>query len=357
MNGPLNAGELIANRYLIDGLVGQGGMQFVHCAQDLVVQRRVALKTPKNSSAERRFHRSAVVAAKVNHPNVAKTLDYLEVDGRLFLVEEFIDGADLQTALLQSTKYLDPYMAARIFHHLAKGLAAAHHAGVIHRDLKPTNVMINSGYNFTQLKITDFGIAKMAEEELQEAVEGGEQSLTTSQTAIGALPYMAPEAIVSSKSVGQAADIWSIGAMMYQILCGEYPFGAGLRAVPQIINAVLPVAPQHLSGNPQFAPLALSLMEIVVKCLNKDPAMRPTADELVQYCGSICYTTNNMRQGIVSTFEYNSYGYINSGSDRCFFHKSCVYGIVPSVGDEVLFSDHLGGGANRALPVVKLSRK
>lgn len=187
MNGPLAPSDVIGGRYEVHKYLGEGGMQFVYVARDQLTGRLVALKTPKNKSATKRFRRSAVVAAKVNHPNVAKTLDYLKINNQRYLIEELIEGKDMKAALLEDATFLDPYLAAKVLHHLAKGVAAAHHAGVVHRDLKPTNIMVVGDYSLTELKITDFGIAKMAGEELQEAVEGGEHSMTTSQTAVGAL--------------------------------------------------------------------------------------------------------------------------------------------------------------------------
>lgn len=356
MTGPLRRSDIIGERYEIIRYVGEGGMQFVYEARDRLTDRHVALKTPKNSSATKRFKRSAIVAAKVNHPNVAKTLDYLKVGNQRYLIEEFIDGSDLQAALLEQTAYLDPYLAAKVLHHLAKGVAAAHHAGVVHRDLKPTNIMLIGGYSLNELKVTDFGIAKMADEELREAAEGGEASLSASRTAVGALPYMAPEAIDEPSTVGPAADIWSIGAMMYQLLCGQYPFGQGLKAVPKIMAGVVSAPPEFLTANPQFAHLAKEVLDIALSCLKKDPMERPTADMLVDKCSALCYTSSPRQQGIVTDFRYNSWGFISTPNGRVFYHRECVYGPVPSVGDSVLFASYHGGGADRALPVVKLSK-
>lgn len=328
-------------------------MQFVYAAYDRLTERMVALKTPKNRSAQKRFRRSAVVAAKVNHPNVAKTLDYVKVGNDRYLIEELVEGQDLREALLQRTAFLDPYLAAKVFHHLAKGVAAAHHAGVVHRDLKPTNIMVVGGYSLSELKVTDFGIAKMAGEELREAVEGGEASMTTSQTAVGALPYMAPEAIEDPKSVREPADIWSVGAMMFHLLCGVLPFGQGLRAVPQIISANVAEVPRFLTANAQFKPLADELVKIALSCLKKDPEERPTADQLVARCGNLCYTSAQREFGVVGRFMYDAFGFISTRNGDVFFHKDCVYGEVPRVGESVIFSSYNGGDAPRALPVQK----
>ncbi|TWC38621.1 serine/threonine-protein kinase [Pseudomonas sp. SJZ079] len=329
-------------------------MQYVYVALDRITERLVALKTPKNHSATKRFRRSAVVAAKVNHPNVAKTLDYVREGERRYLIEELIEGKDLKAALLVSADFLDPYLAAKVFHHLAKGVAAAHHAGVIHRDLKPTNIMVVGDYSLSELKVTDFGIAKMAGEELLEAVEGGDASMTSSQTAVGALPYMAPEAIETPKEVGAPADIWSIGAMMYHLLSGNYPFGQGLKAVPQIIAAQPPAIPVFLSSNPQFSPLASELMGLAISCLKKNPQDRPTGDQLVSRCSELCYTSSPRFRGVVRDFQFSAFGFIKTLSGDVFYHRNCVYGALPAVGEEVMFSRYVGGGADRALPVVRL---
>lgn len=356
MSGPLSAGDVIGGRYQIERYIDEGGMQFVYAAKDQLSSRIVALKTPKNKSAIKRFRRSAVVAAKVNHPNVAKTLDYVREGESRYLIEELIVGSDLSKALLRKTLFLDPYLVAKVFHHMAKGLAAAHHAGVIHRDLKPTNVMVVGGYSLSELKITDFGIAKMAEEELAEAAEGGDQTLTTSQTAVGALPYMAPEAIDTPKEVTQKADVWSLGAMMFHLLTGQQPFGSGLKAVQKILAAVQPDVPVFVVRNPQFEPLARELLDMTFACLRKSPTERPTADDLVRRCGLLCYTVTQRAEGVVRRVDYDSYGFINSEGRDVFFHMDSVFGPPPKIatGDHVIFSAYAGGGSPRAYPVLKL---
>lgn len=354
MKGPHKKADIVGGRYRIDSFVGEGGMQFVYRAHDLVLDRRVALKTPKNASAEKRFHRSAVVAAKVNHPNVAKTLDYLETDDRAYLVEEYVGGTDLAQALLGQAYYLDPYLAARVFHHMAKGLAASHHVGVVHRDLKPSNVMIDGGFQLRAIKITDFGIAKLADEELTEAAEGGGDSITGSRTAVGALPYMAPEAIETPRQVALSADIWSIGAMMYELVTGMPPYGTGLKAVRAIMEAAAPQFPTFVSSNAQFAPLSKSIADLIVKCLAKDPQKRPTADQLVGHCSQLYYPIVERHTGTVRDIKYKAWGFINVDGADVFFNFDSVYGTRPVLNDRVMLSKFPGGGAHRAHPVVKL---
>lgn len=358
MSGPLTKDDLISGRYKVKKYVGEGGMQFVYAAKDLILDRKVALKTPKNRSAEKRFHRSAIVAAQVNHPNVAKTLDYLEEGGAPYLVEEFVEGTDLDKALLKQSKHLDPYLAARVFHYLAKGLAASHHAGVVHRDLKPTNVMITGDFQVEAVKITDFGIAKMANEEIIEAVEGGDAaSITNSQTAVGALPYMAPEAIETPRDVGTPADVWSIGAMMYELITGQKPFGSGLRAVGRILEAQPPIFPPFLTSNAQFSPLSKQVIDVVLQCLKRDATERPTADQIVEQCGNFCYPVVARHFGVVREIRYGSWGFITTTDGDVFFHLNSVYGDKPTAGEKVMLSKFPGGGAWRAHPVVKLHHK
>lgn len=354
MTGSLTAGQTIGGRYVVQNYLAEGGMQFVYVAKDTVTDRVVALKTPKNPSAEKRFRRSAIVAAKVNHPNVAKTLDYVEENGATFLVEELIEGEDLKAALLTRTDYVDPYLAAKIFRHLAKGVAAAHHNGVVHRDLKPTNIMVVGGYNVAELKVTDFGIAKMAEAELDEAAEGGDASLSASATALGAIPYMAPEAIDAPETVGLPADVWSIGAIVLHILYGDYPYGAGLRAVGNITKNSPISTPKFVTSNSQFRPLAEEIIELAGRCLQSDPKDRPTADELVEMCGTLCYTVSDRKIGSVKNYQYDAYGFIRTTGDDVFFHKDSVFGELPAVNERVVFSCYDGGQAPRALPVLKL---
>lgn len=358
MSGILHTeGEIVGGRYLVEAYIGAGGMQEVYRALDQLLGRPVALKAPKTESAEKRFKRSAVVSARVNHVNVAKTLDYLEENGGCHLIEEFVDGADLAAILKQNPHIFDPYLAAQVFHRLARGLAASHHAGVIHRDLKPSNVMVVGARLFRDAKITDFGIAKMAEAEIGGAVDS-EQNLTQSATALGALPYMAPEMIQSFKDADKPADIWALGAMLYEIISGQKPFGVGYKAVPAIQAAIVPPLPASITSNSQFKPLATELHEIVVSCLQKDPAGRPQADALVSMCETLCYATNLREEGKISKFTNGSWGFIEAdgGGKGVFFHVASVFG-NPALkeGDRVAFVRHAGGGNDRAFPLVKIS--
>jgi eukaryotic-like serine/threonine-protein kinase len=350
------AGDLVGERYEVLAYVGEGGMQEVYRAKDLLLSREIALKAPKNASAEKRFKRSAVVSARVNHVNVAKTLDYVSTPKRPYLIEEFVEGRDLGEILKSVYRVLDPHLVARVLHRLAKGVAASHHAGVVHRDLKPSNVMVVGGETFQEVKITDFGIAKMAEQEIDEAVKGGDASLTASKTALGAIPYMAPEAIKATGQAGMASDIWSIGAMAYEQLCGARPFGVGWMAIPDILKADPPKVPTFVREKTQFWSLGEPIFEIILSCLAKDPENRPVADQLVAKCEQLCYSLAEREFGTVKVYSKPSYGFITPLVGReVFFHNESIYGERRfEIGDTVWFARHAGGGADRAFPLLKL---
>jgi serine/threonine protein kinase len=353
------AGDLVAERYQIITYLAEGGMQEVYSARDLVLQKNVALKVPKNASAERRFAHSAILSARVNHPNAAKSLDYVEHNGRPYLVEELIAGEDLLRAF-KKLGLMDPYLVAHVVHHIARGVAASHHAGVVHRDLKPSNIMVAPDLTFSFVKITDFGISKMAQEEIALAQEGGDDSITGSSTMVGALPYMSPEMVRTPRHAAAPADIWSIGSLGYEFLSGTKPFGQGLAAVEAIVSGTLPPLPPFVSGSTQFQELGSALYKLILACWTKDPATRPTADVVVQRCGELCYATTETRiQGTVSKLIRNgSQGFAFvpiSGSD-VFFHMDSVYGPKPAVGDRVYFTAYPGSPSPRAHPMVKMKQ-
>jgi eukaryotic-like serine/threonine-protein kinase len=351
-----NPGDLVGGRYEVIEFIDEGGMQEVYRATDQLLGRTVALKAPKNASAKKRFQRSAVVSARINHPNVARTLDYFETPERAYLIEELIDRKDLGCVLANFFAFLDPYLAAMVFHHLARGIAASHHADVIHRDLKPNNVMIVGGEFFRGVKITDFGIAKMAQEEIDEAIEGGEESFTSSQTALGAIPYMAPEVIEGNAQ--KASDIWSLGAMMYELLSGQKPFGTGYRAIPLILTGAPPPQPALIRSRPQFRPLGMTLFNSVLGCLCRDPATRPSADQVVAECEKLCYSLQPREFGTVSVFDNQYFGFMTTSRVKdVMFHRDSLFTLTkPVVGDVLFFSRYPGGGNDRGFPFIAVKK-
>ncbi len=331
-------------------------MQEVYRALDLSLRRRVALKIPKNDSAKKRFQRSAAMSARVTHPNVAKTFDYVIDHGRQVLIEEFVKGEDLRSRLTSHFQYLDPHLAAHVFHHLVKGIAAVHRVEVIHRDLKPSNIMVSCDADIATVKITDFGIAKMAEVEIAEGMKDSESTLA-SATVVGALPFMAPEVIRNSKDVSLSADIWSAGAILYHLLTGGTPFGDGLAAVQKILKAERPARPPLLMQGGQFAQLSDELWSIIEKCLNASPDKRPTAAELVKAFGKICYSRVPRCLGTIRSYRAfgGNWGFVRcDGDDDAFFHGASVWGSQPAAGLKVSLAQFPGDPLPRAHPVLPL---
>ncbi len=358
MNPRLHSpGDTLHGRYRIDAYLAEGGMQQVYRATDLSFDRSVALKVPMNSSAEKRFARSARMSARINHPNVAKTLDYFEENASFYLIEELIEGINLSAGFKEIFTFLDPHLAAHLLHHLAKGLAASHHADVCHRDLKPGNVMVSNNANLSEIKITDFGIAKLAEEEIAQNIND-EASITASQTLVGALPYMAPEIIEDHKVASKPADVWAIGAMLHFFITGEPPYGFGLPAVPKILDAIPPAPPPFFANAKQFHPLKDELWAVLTRCLSKAPSARPTANELVEMCSTLCYSSAPRTCGVIDGFRYNSgsYGTITADNGRSvFFHADSAYSAARlSKGQRVSFASFPGTPLPRAFPVLPI---
>ena len=262
------------------------------------------------------------MSARINHPNVAKTFDFLALNGTNYLIEQLIEGSDLKSRMQREFDRLDPHLAAHVIHHVVKGVAASHRVGVFHRDLKPSNIMVSDDPGLTLIKVTDFGIAKMAEAEIGESVAGGDDSISSSATVVGALPYMAPELIQPGMSPGLPADIWALGAMLYYFLVGKPPFGTGLIAVNAIINGALPRLEDAITEGEHFAPLISALSEIIAECMQRDASKRPTADELCERLAKLPYSTALRKLGVINSYGSGtgSWGFISGddGSD-CFF--------------------------------------
>lgn len=356
----LAAGALVAARYEVLEFHLAGGMQEVYRCHDRVLNRIVALKTPKEGVVDKRFSRGAQMGARVTHPNVAATLDYVEDNGLRCLIEEFIDGSDLGRRLQGEFVHLDPSLAARVVHHIAKGLQAAHKVGICHRDMKPSNIMTSSDAQLSVIKLTDFGIAKLAQSEMEvemERFEQDENTLTSSSTLLGAVPYLAPECWSDWKASGQPADIWALGAIACHLLLGKQPFGAGAPAIMRMAEArqsgiVNLTVPAWFGKHANTATLEKELWSLVVDCLKVDPAQRPSADEVVSKCEALCYTASERRKGTVRTYPVtyangsrSSTGYIQPDDvdDMWFFHASEFYGSPgPQPGQRVNFSHFPG---------------
>lgn len=356
----IQIGKIIADRYEVMGFIGAGGMQNVYRVNDLKLNMLVVLKTPQDPKIDHKFKNSAIIAARVNHHNVAKTLDYFEYQGKSYLIEELVNGGTLEDKV-DAYEYLDPHLAAKIFHQIAKGIRASHSHGVIHRDLKPSNIMVLEGVGISGLKITDFGVATLTERVFEEEAQSGDITRSTSGTVKGALPFMAPEMMFrkAGDHLTEAIDIWSVGAMMFKLMTGIYPFGVYLQAAVNVSTRNRAEWPAFMVAKAQFAQLSIELQSLVEQCLSYDPNDRPTAVDLVEKCQNLCYQSEERFEGGVLRSLPNVAGFFASdrGGD-VFLHKDSVYGAsVLNSGDRILYSKFPGMPNKRAHPVIKLKDK
>jgi hypothetical protein len=251
-------GTVIAG-YRIDARIGRGGMGVVYRAHHLQLDRRAALKLiapdlAESSGFRERFAREARVAAALAHPNIVTVYDAGEVDGTLYLAMQYVEGSDL-AAILAADGRLKPYRAIDVCRQVAAALDAAHASGLIHRDVKPANVLISGRDAF----LTDFGLGKR--------VEGGDAApITVAGDVVGTIHYVAPEQIEGTP-VTPRTDVYSLGCVLYHCLTGRLPFDRENDVA--VIYA-------HLSEPPPRLPeeLPAGLDDVLAKALEKAPERR-----------------------------------------------------------------------------------
>jgi serine/threonine protein kinase/tetratricopeptide (TPR) repeat protein len=254
------------SHYRIVEQIGAGGMGVVYRAHDEQLDRDVAIKVlPPGSLADdlarKRFRKEALSLARLNHPNVATVHEFGSQDGTDFLVTEFIAGLTLDVKLAKGP--LPPDEVVRLGVQLAAGLAAAHQQAIVHRDLKPGNLRVTPD---GRLKILDFGLAQF----MPHASElGFTATATQSQDTSGTLPYMSPEQL-SGEVADAATDIWSAGAVLYEMATGKRPFQQSVPAL--LINAILNQSPEPPSKINSAVPPPLD--EVILKALAHDRARR-----------------------------------------------------------------------------------
>jgi hypothetical protein len=255
--------------YRLEELIGQGGMGVVYRAYDLRLKRTVALKlvTPELELDERfhaRFARESELAMSLEHPNVVPIYDAGDVDGRLYLAMRHVQGTDLRT-LLRAEGALDPRRALTIIAQVAAALDAAHGRGLVHRDVKPSNVLLDAGEH---VYLADFGLTRRLDEQGAQLGDG---------RSLGTPAYLAPEQIEGAAVDGRA-DIYSLGCLLYECLTGE---------APVVRDSRLAVAWAHLEEEPPTASehnpqLPAELDAVLRQAMAKEPADRhPTCSELV----------------------------------------------------------------------------
>ena len=255
--------EALASRYALQRELGSGGMATVYLGEDLRHQRNVAVKVLRPDLAaslgSERFFREIQVAARLQHPHILPLLDSGEAAGYYFYVMPYVQGESLRERLDKHGE-LPISEAVRILKEVVDALAEAHNNGVVHRDIKPDNVMLSGRHAL----VTDFGVAKAVSEAT------GKQQLTTAGIALGTPSYMAPEQAAADPQLDHRVDIYAAGVMGYEMLCGSPPFGG--RSPQEILAAQVTQAPEALGRRREAVPPTLEA--VIMKCLEKRPADR-----------------------------------------------------------------------------------
>ncbi len=268
--------KALEGRYAIDRELGHGGMATVHLARDVRHGRTVAIKVLRPDLAQavgsERFLREINIAAQLQSPHILPMLESGEADGLLYYVMPYVEGDSLR-GLLVKQGALPPSEAMRLLRDVVDGLAHAHRHKVVHRDIKPDNVMIAERHAV----VMDFGVAKAMSD------AKGTTGLTSIGISLGTPAYMAPEQAAADPDIDHRADIYSVGVLAYEMLSGRPPF----VGTPQsVLSAQIALAPPPLVQLKPDVPPAIA--QIVMKCLEKDPAKRfQTADELLSAIESL----------------------------------------------------------------------
>jgi serine/threonine-protein kinase len=244
-------------KYELLSKIGKGGMGVVYRGRDTVLNRMVAVKMlvsdiDVSEETRERFFREARSAGQLAHRNIITIYDFGEENGRAYIVMELLNGESL-TSVLARPDRLPLEQQVEVMARVCEGLAFAHARGIVHRDVKPANLFLTVD---GQIKVLDFGVARIAS-----------SKLTRSGLIVGTPDYMSPEQVMG-KVVDQRSDVFSAGAVFYQLLSGRKPFGA--KTLPQILNRVMAEQPPALTD----AEAPPELAAIVMKALEKDPAKR-----------------------------------------------------------------------------------
>jgi eukaryotic-like serine/threonine-protein kinase len=259
--------QVYSNRYEVVRGIARGGMSEVYLARDRHLDRPVALKVltsalSRDPSFVERFRREAQAAANLSHPNIVAVYDWGQEEGTYFIVMEFVDGHSLRDVLRTQTT-IEASRAAGIGAEVANGLSFAHKAGVVHRDVKPGNVLIETS---GQVKVTDFGVARA----------DASEALTQTGSVMGTATYFSPEQ-AQGLVVDGRSDVYSLGVVLYEMVCGTPPF-AGENPVSVAYQHVREPVPSLRARRPD---VPAGLEQIIMTALEKDPNRRyQSADDL-----------------------------------------------------------------------------
>lgn len=262
-------GDVIAGKYRLEKVAGEGGMGIVYAAEHLVLQQRVAVKVLLPSAAQseavvERFEREARVAAKIVSEHVARVMDAGSLaNGAPFLVMEYLEGCNLED-LLAIEGSLPIRDVVDYVLQTCEALAHAHAVGIVHRDLKPANLFLaKTATGGSVIKVVDFGISKSMK-------ASPEEKRLTGQHVLGSPVYMSPEQLRNAKTIDPLADVWSLGIVAYELLTGVPPFDGD--GVGEIFAAILEQEPPPLDRRTNAIPPELAA--VVLRCIRRNPAER-----------------------------------------------------------------------------------
>jgi len=268
-NPSFHPGARIADKYVVERLIGEGGLGVVVAAKHVHLDQRVAIKylRPKalaTRAVAERFLREARLAAKIRSEHIVHVYDVGTLpDGAPYMVMEYLAGTDLGR-MLNASGPLPVDRAVDYVLQACEALAEAHVAGIVHRDIKPDNLFISTTAGGTSvLKVLDFGISKMS---AKRTTSGGVRELTEAGDKFGTPVYMSPEQLLASGGVDARADVWAIGVVLYELLTGALPFDG--ESLPELCTAILHRPPTPLLQVRPYLPM--ELQRVVEQCLAKD---------------------------------------------------------------------------------------
>jgi serine/threonine-protein kinase len=273
----MEAGQTIAGKYRLNRLLGTGGMASVWSATNVFTEREFAMKfmlpqVARTPEAARRFLLEAKVSARINHPNIIEVIDVGQAeDGSLFLVMELLSGASLDVAIRRQKPPMLVYEFLLIMREVAQALAAAHRSGVIHRDLKPTNIFLHKDRDGRVVpKILDFGVSKILEDEMNTA-------LTIVGTVLGSPLYMSPEQAMGAEGIDGRTDVFAFGSIMFESLSGKRAFDA--PNFNALIVTIATTQPRSIDGaGPQ---LPAPIRSLISECIVTDKTKRLESFDLI----------------------------------------------------------------------------
>jgi tRNA A-37 threonylcarbamoyl transferase component Bud32/TolB-like protein len=271
----------LGTSHAIQSELGGGGMSRVFVAEDVALGRRVVVKVLNPALAATvsiaRFQREIMFVAKLNHPNIVPVLTAGEVDGLPYFIMPYIEGESLRGRIVRGPLSLRE--TAAILKDATRALAYAHSQGVVHRDIKPDNILLAG----SAAVVTDFGVAKAVSAARDRGIRSGGEAITGIGISLGTPQYMAPEQAAADPNADLRVDLYALGIVAYEMLVGSPPFHG--RTPQALLAAQLTELPPPLSSRRYDVPVALS--DLVMKCLEKDPADRPrTAGEVLSVLDS-----------------------------------------------------------------------